>query len=254
MSKLTLTLLGPPRVLHNGRLLKFRSRKELGLLLYLAAEGGSHDREKLAGLFWPKSGEKAGRAALRNALAGLQKTLKDSAETPEDTHLIATRDSICFDFASDFDLDLRILEAASSRTDEERREMVAGLRAAVKAYGGDFLEGFHLDDAPDLGYWLEVERGAWRGRVGEAHDRLSRLQMESGETPAAIETAAGWVARDPFDEAASRRLMEARLASGDRDGAMRDYERYRLLLEKKLGAEPGPEMSALAIRAGTDAS
>lgn len=252
VSKLVLALLGPPRVTHGGRPLRFRSRKELGLLLYLAAEGGTHAREKLADLFWPESGERAGRAALRNALSGLQRTLKEYAGSSGGAHLLITRDALGFDFALEFDLDLQVLKAASSQTGGERREVISRLRAAVEAYRGDFLEGFYLKGAPDLDYWIELERETWRERVGEVYDRLSRLQMEGGEVLAGIEVAARWVAQDPLNEAASRRLMEARLAAGDRDGALRAYERYRTTLEKELGTEPGPEVEELVIRARLD--
>ena len=57
MEPLILKLLGRPEVSCGGQPLRFRSRKELALLFYLATEGGLHPREKLATLFWPEAGE-----------------------------------------------------------------------------------------------------------------------------------------------------------------------------------------------------
>ena len=62
---LHLKLLGPPEASRGGKPLEFRSRREQGLLFYLAAEGGMHSREKLGELLWPESVE--GRAALDKA-------------------------------------------------------------------------------------------------------------------------------------------------------------------------------------------
>ena len=55
MNQLNLALLGPPEVRQHEQLLSFATRKALALLLYLAAEGGQHRREKITALFWPDS-------------------------------------------------------------------------------------------------------------------------------------------------------------------------------------------------------
>ena len=42
MSRLSLALLGTPEIRHAERVVKFRSRKEQALLIYLTTEGGLH--------------------------------------------------------------------------------------------------------------------------------------------------------------------------------------------------------------------
>jgi DNA-binding SARP family transcriptional activator len=76
LEPLILRLLGLPEVSCGRQFLRFRSRKELALVFYLATEGGLHPREKLAALLWPEAGEDQSRASLRNALYGLRKALK----------------------------------------------------------------------------------------------------------------------------------------------------------------------------------
>src|ERR1700676_2492354 len=109
MGHLSLVLLGTPEVRHAERSLKFRTRKELALLMYLAVEGGLHSREKITVLFWPDSDEPQGRTTLRRTLADLRQTLEDIAGS---SHLIVERGVLGFDFNSDFTLDLSALEAA----------------------------------------------------------------------------------------------------------------------------------------------
>ncbi|MDQ3965346.1 MAG: AAA family ATPase, partial [Actinomycetota bacterium] len=259
MGKLTLKLLGPPGVRHDGRPVRFRARKALALLAYLAAEGSTRPRGEIIALLWPGSDEARGRAALRSALSSLRKTLEEAAEPSGKPHLLADGDSLGLAFGPDLELDLHILEAAHTLArsnpraddleDEARRDVLARLRTAVEAYRGDFLEGFSLDDAPEFDFWVDAKREAWRGRMNLVHDHLSRLQLESGETRDAIATAARWTGHAPLSDEAHRRLMEAQFASGDRSGALNTYETLRSALARKLGAEPGPETEALATHA-----
>jgi predicted ATPase/DNA-binding SARP family transcriptional activator len=251
LEPLSLRLLGRPEVSCGGQLLQFRSRKELALLFYLAAEGGLQPREKLAALFWPESGEDQSRASLRNALYGLRKTLQGG--TGRD-RLRAERDSaVGLDLGSGVELDLGLLGAASARPlveaqGSEIRSILEELRAAAAAYRGEFLEGFSLDDAPDFDYWVALEREHWLRRSEAVFDRLSGLELGSGEVSKAVATAERWTQHAPASEAAHRRLMEALFAAGDGAAALRAFEACRRVLQDRLGVEPSSETEALAAR------
>jgi DNA-binding SARP family transcriptional activator len=255
---LILRLLGRPEVSCGGQFLRFRSRKELALLFYLATEGGLHPREKLAALFWPESGEDQSRASLRNALYGLRKSLKDSTGQER---LRVARDSaaVGLDFGSGVEIDLRLLDEVSASpleeaVDGENRSVHEELRAAAAAYRGEFLEGFSLDDAPDFDYWVALERERWLRRSEAVFDRLSRLELGSGEVDAAVVTAERWTRYAAASEAAYRRLMEAYFAAGDGAAALRAFEACRRALQDRLGVEPSSETQALAARIRAGAS
>jgi DNA-binding SARP family transcriptional activator len=91
MGKLSLKLLGPPEARHGGRSVRFRARKAVALLAYLADEGGRRHWGEIIELLWPGSDGAHGRALLRSALSSLRKTLGESAEPPEKTHLLGKR-------------------------------------------------------------------------------------------------------------------------------------------------------------------
>jgi predicted ATPase/DNA-binding SARP family transcriptional activator len=254
---LILRLLGRPEVSCGGQFLRFRSRKELALLFYLATEGGLHPREKLAALFWPESGEDQSRASLRNALYGLRTTLKD--RTGQE-HLCVARDSaaVGLDPGSGVEIDLRQLDAVSARPpveapDGETRSVLEELRAAAAAYRGEFLEGFSLDNAPDFDYWVALERERWLRRVEAVFDRLSGLELESGEVGAGVATAERWTHHAPASEAAHRRLIQAYFAAGEGAAALRAFEACRQALQERLGAEPSAGTEALAARIRAEA-
>src|SRR3712207_6384437 len=157
MAHLSVAVLGPPDVCHGGRTLTFPTRKTLAILTYLLVEGGLHPRDKLTALFWPDSDEVSGRASLRTTLARLREGLE---ATVEERHLVIDRNVVSFDFASDFALDLHLLQSAYSRarsiTGTERpsgeagRKVVSQLQQAADVWRGEFLEGFSLRDAPDF--------------------------------------------------------------------------------------------------------
>ncbi len=260
MGRLTLRLLGPPEVLHEGRPARFRARKALALLAYLAAEGGTRSRADITALLWPRSDEDRGRAALRSALSSLRRTL----ETEPHHYLRTDRGSLGLAFGPDLELDLQVLQAAYGLArsnprsddlgDEARPEVLAKLRAGAEAYRGDFLEGFSLEDAPEFDLWVEAEREVWRGRVGLVYDHLCKLLLEGGDARDAIVTAARWLEHAPAIEEAHRRLMEAQFAAGDRSGALNTYEALRSILARELGTEPATETEALISRTGERAA
>ncbi len=104
-----MAVLGPPDVRHGQRCLTFPTRKTLAVLVYVLVEGGSHPRDTLTALFWPDSDEVSGRASLRTTLARLREGLE---ATTDERHLVIDRNVVGFDFASDFELDLHVLQSA----------------------------------------------------------------------------------------------------------------------------------------------
>src|SRR5579884_358404 len=258
MGRLQLALLGAPEVCHSGRMLRFRTRKELALLIYLAVAGGAHSREKLVTLFWPDSDTAQGRTTLRRTLADLRATLEDS-NTPGSSHLRIGREQLSFDATSDVELDLRLLEDASipvrsssSRQPDTLPALLLQLRQALSLYRGPFLEGFSLNDAPEFDDWIALQREIWHSRVELLFERLSQLQLQSGDVASALETATRWTSHDPLSENAYRRVMEAHLAAGNRNAALRTFDAYRLKLSDALAADPSPEMEAFAASSGAE--
>ncbi len=165
-----------------------------------------------------------------------------------------TRDILAFDPA-DCAFDVATLHAATrtaSAPDPGQgtgERTLALLSMAVAGYRGDFLAGFTLRDAPGFDDWASVQREAWHRRFGVACDKLSALQSEAGESAAALDTAARWVAHDALNEAAHRRLIEIHLATAHRAAALAAFAACQAILARDLGTAPSPETLALAERA-----
>ncbi len=263
MGRLHLAFLGTAEVRHAERVLTFPTRKALALLIYLVTKESLHPREKLTALLWPESDEEHGRMALRRTLALLRQSLDEGSESQGRMHLLVERETLGFNFVSDFDLDLHQLNTAlalmrsqarphteqgTGVPEESRRHLLSKLQQAAHVYRGEFLAGFSLEDAADFDDWIGAQRAYWQRQMEGIFNRLSQVQFEGGEIANAIETTTRWVAHDPLNEAAYRRLMRLHLAAGDRYSALETYETCRALLEQDLQTEPAPETEALAER------
>jgi DNA-binding SARP family transcriptional activator len=249
MSRLTLRLLGPPEIEADDNALCFPARKSLALLIYLVVAGGRQPRDHLAALLWPESS--AARAALRNSLYQLR------ANLPTGDFLLLEREAIGFNFATDYQLDLDLVQTAvssqatidtTSTTDGRRPRSVQALQAALDVYRGGFLTGFSLGDAPDFDNWAGVQRERWHRRLDELFDQLSQAQLAQGQIRPSLETTTRWLAHNPLHETAYRRLMRLHLAAGDRAASLQAYDACRQTLANELGLAPTPETTALAER------
>jgi DNA-binding SARP family transcriptional activator len=265
---LSIRLLGPPEASLCGRGLRFGTKKALALLCYLATEGSNHPRGKLAELFWPRSNERHARTDLRSTLSRLRKALGEGGGSSEGRGLFAVEGDLLGLEPGGIELDLGTLEAAvslargktagpplgTSSTDRsvddtvEHKDTLTRLEGTLGVYGGEFMEGFSLKDAPEFELWLEVERERWRSLFGELCEGVSGLQAAAGRLGQAIETARLWTVHAPLEEDAHRRLMELLSAGGDGEGALRAYEDFRGVLRRGLDSEPSSRLTELADR------
>ena len=236
-NSLSLTFLGAPEVRYQGQPLKFRSRKVLALLIYLAVAGGSHRRDKLVPLFWPESGQQKGNITLRSSLARVKKTLLVAGE-----FIIAEAGTLRFDLTQSYTLDLHQLDGIWRDGTREQ------LEAFFTTARGEFLEGFSLSDAPEFDEWMTIQREAWHRRVEQALERLSRLQIEAGRFDQGVETAVRWTTHSPLNEAAYHRLIEAYSLAGHRTAALQAYEQCQQILHEELGVLPSTSLAQLVDR------
>src|SRR4051812_45946496 len=134
---LSLRLLGPPEASLEGRPLRFRIKKALALLCYLATKGGRHSRRELAELLWPESEERHARTDLRSALAKLRKTLGQDSTHREEGACLLLIDGDLLGLEPE-EVDLEALEAAVALA---RRETSPGGGSSDDAAGGRELIG-----------------------------------------------------------------------------------------------------------------
>jgi DNA-binding SARP family transcriptional activator/predicted ATPase len=247
MAHLSLSLLGPFQVTLDGQpVTGFKSNKVRALLAYLAVEADRpHRREVLAGLLWPEWPDRDALSNLRYALSNLRRVIGDRQAEPP--FLLITRDTLQFNTASDYWLDVTAF-TEMVEADKTHPSAIDQLEQAVALYRGSFLEGFSVGDSPAFEEWALFTREQIGRQVSSALHRLAATYEQRGEYEQAQSYAWRQVELEPWDEEAHQQLMRTLALGGQRGAALAQYETCRRLLAEELGVEPAAETTRLYER------
>lgn len=231
---ITLTTLGPLEIRdeQRGSLASLLAQpRRAALFVYLAVEagGGFVSRDDLLGMFWPESDEGRGRAALRQALVFLRRSLGDG--------VIVSRgdDSVGVN-----------LEGVACDVAGFRRALSEGrVGDALALYRGDFLTGMLVDDAPAFERWTAGVREALAREAQHAAAIGADVAAKRRDWPAAIALARRAQQHAPLSEDCHRRVITYLDQAGDRASALREHDRFAALLATELEVAPSPETTAL---------
>lgn len=207
-------------------------RHPLALLAVLAIEGSAPvTRDKLVALLWPEAGAAEARKRLRASLHALREALGAEA-------VCSVGDALRL-VVDDATIDVRAFEAA----------LAAGkIDAALRSYGGSFLDGFHLPASPEFDEWADRHRDRLARACDGALEGLAESAEAGGDWPRASDLWRERAARDPFSGRVAVRLITALERAGERAAALWHGEGFLRLLEKELGVEPEPTVVALLAR------
>lgn len=246
MSRLRLIFLGAFHAALDGQpLTKFGSAKTQGLLAYLAlAADHPHSRAVLATMLWPEEGDSAASHNLRQAIYDLRRLLDpaDGEEGRRQPYLLVTRQTIQFNPASDYDLDVaRFLEMLRCGRQEE----------AAALYHGDLLSGMIVDSAP-FEEWQQYQQEQLHRQAMNLLGQLTEHYLQQQMLDHAHRHALRQLELEPWSEPAHRQLMWALWLAGERGAALAQFEACRQVLAAELGVEPHADTMLLArqIREG----
>lgn len=225
---LMLDLLGTPRVAQDSEIV-LPTRKALALLAYLALAGPT-PRARAAALLWSEQSEDEARRNLRQELHRLQ-------ATPAGAWIAAVGDELALRDGVQVDVALFRSAVAQRRFDD-----------AAALYRGPLLQDLDLRGARGYTDWLAAQREAltriWRAVAAE---RARRVEA-AGEPLEALRIVRALIEDDPLQEAHHREAMRLLHLTGDRAGALAQYERLCALLRDELALAPLPQTAALARR------
>jgi len=265
MAHCTISLLGTMQFALDGSPLQgLESAKVRALLAYLVMESAqAHERERLAGLFWPEISESQARHSLSQALYNLRQALGQAGQTGDLTRqpgplapfLLIGPHTVQFNPQSDTWLDVgefeQVLSGVLGHT--HRRLETCGqcarlLRVAEQLYQGDFLTGASLRGCQAFEEWATVRRERLHAQVCQVLADLTGYYEASAELRPALETAQRWAQIDALNEPAQRSLMRLLALDGQRTQALARFEGFRKLLNQELNVEPGQETQQLYQR------
>ena len=211
-------------------------RHRLALLALLAtARSGSVSRDKLMAWLWPERDSEPARRLLNQAVHAIRQALGPEA-------LVSTGDELQLNRSVLF-CDVAAFEEALGGGEPGR---------AVGFYGGPFLDGFYLDEAPELERWVERERDRLGRAYAKALEELAEAAEREGDAAVAVERWKARAAHDPYDSGTALRLMLALERVGNRAGALQHAAAHQQLLRQELEIEPSAEVQTMVARLRRD--
>lgn len=213
-------------------------RHRIALLAVLAtSRSRASPRERLMELLWPERNAEQVRRLLNQSVYVLRSALGDDA-------IVTVGDA------------LRLNESAV-RCDvvEFEQALAAGeLERAAQIYTGPFLDGFYLDEAPELERWITEERSRLAGLRAKALLGLAETAEARGDLRAAAEWLKTLITHNPSDSSAVMRLMSALESAGDPAGALLHATAHERFLDEELGVGLPPDILAATARLRAPAS
>ncbi|MGZ8455509.1 MAG: protein kinase domain-containing protein, partial [Gemmatirosa sp.] len=208
-----------------------RRRLALLALVAMAGEGGI-SRDKLIAYLWPESEPEGARHALTQSLYALRRDLRAPNLLDGGTTEVRLNPQLITTDVADF--------RAAVRTGD--------LDAAIGHYGGPFLDGFFITEAPEFERWVDGERADLAKAAEHALETLASDATARGQ----LRRAADWWRRlatlDPLNTRVALGYMNALAAAGDRAAALRYARVHEAMLQEEFQVPPHPDVLALVQR------
>jgi DNA-binding SARP family transcriptional activator len=214
---------------------EMRWRKHVALLVYLAlSPSRSRTRDHLVGVFWAEQPERNARKSLNEAVYLLRDKLGEERLRTNGDEIVLNGDGLEVDA-------LRLVQQAQSAPDD-----------ALTLLRGDFLEGFHVKDAPEFEDWMTRERERYRALAATTLIAAGERRLNTGRLADAADAARRALAVAGRSESAVNLLMRANALAGDATAALSCYQEFAARLKHEIGEHPGKALQALAERIRTE--
>lgn len=236
MAVLYLELLGDFRLRsESGSLVAISAKKSQAMLAFLGVKPSQLvSRDKMASLLWSSTAPEQARQSLRQTLSTLRKEL---GQVSPHKILVEEGDFLSLD-ASLIHVDVVEFEALISTGTAE------ALDPATRLYGGDFLDGFQIDEER-FDQWVIAERDRLHRLALRAHGQLIEQLSRNDALDEAIAVAQRSLRIDPLQESMHRALMKLYIRSGDLLNALQQFDTCARLLRRELDVEPDAETKAV---------
>ena len=243
--KLIIRVLGNTVIELDGRPISgLPSRAAEALLIYLVCHDQPVPRETLVDLLWSERTQKQGLTNLRTILTALRRELDD--------YLIITRQTLAFNHAAAYWLDVAEFESQLARLQPQLQaarplppETTHQLQAALDLYRGDFLASFSLKEGREFEAWILLRREQLKRLASLDLHRFVAHNLATGDYQQGLRYAEQLLELDAYDDAAQRQRMWLLVRCGQPHVALQQFENFSQLLAEELGLEPMPETTQL---------
>src|SRR6202521_6064475 len=207
-----------------------QQKRPMGLLAILALGGRQGiSRDQVEAYLWPESSAALARHSLDQTVYAIRHALGSDFILSSGRELRLNPDLVEVD-AWEFEEAIRARQWA----------------AAVERYKGALLEGFHFTDSREAESWIDAERARLLREYQKAVEFLANVAAEAGDHARSVTWWRRLANSDPLSASATKQLMRALAATGDRAGAVKQARLYQELVRQELEIEADAEIERLA--------
>ncbi|MCB9147730.1 MAG: NACHT domain-containing protein [Caldilineaceae bacterium] len=193
----------------------------------------------MADLLWYGQSEQKSKANLRYQLRDLRKIIGD--------YLVVDAQTVAFnrDLPHWIDTTSFMTYLAPSLHATTAPVELTILQELLNLYTGEFMAGFHIQDAPNFERWMLVQRRHFHDVMIYGLQLAAQQHLELGDYAAGLELNQYLLTSEPWREEAHRQRMILLAASGQRSAALMQYEICCQALEEELDVSPMDETTSL---------
>src|SRR5882762_2068503 len=207
-----------------------QQKRPLGLLAILGLGGKPGlSRDRIEAYLWPESSGARAQHALDQTVYAIRHALSSDV-------ILAT--------ARELRLNPELVRVDVWEFEQAIR--AGQWTAAVGHYKGPLLDGFHFAASHELESWIESNRTRLRLEYQKAIEVLANSSAEAGDHSQSVTWWRRLANSDPLSAGATKKLMLALAAAGDRAGAVQYARVYQELVRQELEMEPDSEIEDLA--------
>jgi len=207
-----------------------QQKRPLGLLAILGVGGKQGlSRDRIEAYLWPESSGARAQHALDQTVYAIRHALGSDL-------ILST--------AREFRLNAELVQVDAWEFEQAIR--AGQWTAAVGHYKGPLLDGFHFADSHELESWIDTNRTRLRLEYQKALEFLANLATEASDHSQTVMWLRRLATSDPLSAGATKKLMLALAAAGDRAGAVQYARVYQEIVRQELEMEPDSEIEDLA--------
>jgi len=208
-----------------------QQKRPLGLLAILGlARGQGLSRDRIEAYVWPESSGPRAQHALDQTVYAIRHALGSDV-------ILAT--------ARELQLNPDLVRVDVWEFEQAIR--AGQWEAAVGHYKGPLLDGIHFADSQELESWIDTNRSRLRLEYQRAVELLADSSTDAGDHSQSVTWWRRLANSDPLSAGATKKLMLALAAAGDRAGAVKQARLYQELVRQELEMEPDSEIEDLAV-------
>ena len=215
----------------NGLIIELRGRWLALLAMIAAVERAGTSRDRVLGILWPELDQVRASHNLSQLLYNIRRAVGEEL-TSADSRMLRLD-------GSKISVDLEQLQLAERNADGAE---------VSRLYGGPFLAGFYLENAPEFERWCAETRARIARDAEHSIEQYAERCDRTGEPSVGRASWRRLCDLDPLNSRFAYQYVLALAKSGDRGGAVRHGRAHAATLKEELGSAPPTRLTELLDR------